>query len=176
MTRRIFFSFHFERDCWRAGQVRNSWLTKPDRANAGFWDAATWEKVKKEGEVAVKRWINKQLENTSVTVVLIGTETSSRKYVRYEIQKSIERGNGIVAVYIHNLKAQKGETDKKGDLDFGKIDGEHDFSELYHIYDWVNDNGYENLGDWVERAALIAGRSPCEPPATRSTNRPSCVR
>jgi hypothetical protein len=25
MARRGFFSFHYERDCWRAGQVGNSW-------------------------------------------------------------------------------------------------------------------------------------------------------
>ncbi len=39
MARRVFFSFHYERDVWRAGQVRNSWVTK-DREEAGFWDAA----------------------------------------------------------------------------------------------------------------------------------------
>ena len=37
-------------------QVRNSWVTKPDREAAGFWDAASWEEVKK-GDEAVKRWI-----------------------------------------------------------------------------------------------------------------------
>jgi hypothetical protein len=50
MPRRVFFSFHYERDLWRAGQVRNSWVTKPDREAAGFWDAAAWEEVKKKGE------------------------------------------------------------------------------------------------------------------------------
>ena len=90
MVRRVFFSFHYERDAWRASQVRNSWVTKPDREAAGFWDAAEWEKVKKQGDAAIKRWIDKGLEGTSVTVVLIGTETCSRKWVRYEIQKSHE--------------------------------------------------------------------------------------
>jgi len=40
MARRVFFSFHYERDNWRAGQARNSWVTK-DRESAGFWDAGT---------------------------------------------------------------------------------------------------------------------------------------
>lgn len=25
-------------------------------------------------------------------------------------------------------------------------------------YDWVNDDGYNNFGDWVEKAAKKAGR------------------
>lgn len=47
MARKVFFSFHYERDVWRAAQVRNSWVTKPDRETAGFWDSASWEEVKK---------------------------------------------------------------------------------------------------------------------------------
>lgn len=85
MARRVFFSFHYERDIWRASQIRNSWVTKPDRKTAGFWDAASWEEVKKKGEDAILRWIDNQLNGTSVTVVLIGAETSERKYVGYEI-------------------------------------------------------------------------------------------
>ena len=38
MARRVFFSFHYERDHWRANVVRNSWVTK-DRESAGFFDA-----------------------------------------------------------------------------------------------------------------------------------------
>jgi hypothetical protein len=49
MTRRTFFIFFYERDGWRAGQVRNCWVTQ-DREVAGFWDAAAWESVKKKGE------------------------------------------------------------------------------------------------------------------------------
>jgi hypothetical protein len=62
MARHVFFSFHYERDIWRASQVRNSWVTKEDQKAAGFWDAASWEEVKKKGEEATKRWIDKQLE------------------------------------------------------------------------------------------------------------------
>lgn len=104
MARRVFFSFHYEKDIWRASQVRNSWVTKPDREAAGFWDAASWEEIKKKGDEAVKRWIRDQLNGTSVTVVLIGTETSERRYVQYEIEQSWERNNGLIGVYIHNIK------------------------------------------------------------------------
>src|ERR1700704_1036722 len=102
MARRVFFSFHYERDVWRASQIRNCWVTK-DRESAGFWDAAAWEEVKKKTDGDIEKWINMQLTGTSVTVVLIGAETSTRKYVGYEIVQSHRRGNGMLGVYIHNI-------------------------------------------------------------------------
>jgi hypothetical protein len=145
MARRVFFSFHYERDIWRASQVRNSWVTKPDRESAGFWDSASWEEVKKKGDAAIKRWIRDQMKGTSVTVVLIGAETSSRKYVKYEIEHSWEKGNGLIGVYIHRIKDKDGNTDTKGDDPFTGY-------KNIRTYDWVSDDGYNNLGSWVEAA------------------------
>ena len=147
MARRVFFSFHYERDIWRASQVRNSWVTKPDRESAGFWDAASWEEVKKKGDEAVKRWIRDQLQGTSVTVVLIGTETADRKYVRFEIEESWDRNNGLIGVYIHNIRDQSRSTEPRGTDPFIAMGYKN-----FKTYDWVNDNGYLNLGDWVEAA------------------------
>jgi len=175
MPRRVFFSFHYERDAWRAAQVRNSWVTKEDREAAGFWDSAEWEAVQRQGDEAVKRWIDRQIEGTSVTVVLIGAETFNRKWVIYEVQRSLDKGNGIVGIRIHNLKDQNGNTDKPGDIDSLEIDGKK-FSEVFPVYDWVNDNGYDNLGDWIERAALVAGRPELEAPLPRSARPSSCIR
>lgn len=163
MARRVFFSFHFERDIWRVGQVRNSWLLKPDRESAGFWDAAKWEAVKKQGDEAIKRWINSSLDSTSVTVVLIGAETSTRRWVQYEIRRSHIRGNGMIGIRIHNIKDQFGKTDTFGQATFGEIKKDalgtsKYFKDLYPIYDWVTDNGRENLGAWVDTAARKAGR------------------
>jgi hypothetical protein len=114
MARKTFFSFHYERDAWRAGQVRNCWVTKPDRESAGFWDAAAWESVKKKGDEAIEKWIDDQLKGTSVTVVLIGTETSERKYVGYEIKQSHNKGNGMLGITIHNMKDVNSRTDTAG--------------------------------------------------------------
>jgi len=147
MARRVFFGFHYERDIWRASQVRNSWVTKPDRETAGFWDAASWEEVKKKGDEAIKRWIREQLSGTTVTVVLIGTETSERKYVQYEISQSWEKGNGLIGVYIHKIKDKEGNTESKGADPFVKMGYKN-----IKTYDWVDDNGYKNIGDWVESA------------------------
>ena len=162
MARRVFFSFHYERDVWRAGQVRNSWVTK-DRESAGFWDSVSWEEVKKKGNTAIETWIDDQLKGTSVTVVLIGAETASRPYVGYEIKQSHIRDNGMLGIYIHNLKDMNGRSDTKGNNPFDNWQVEADgrkaiFSSLYPTYDWVNDNGRSNMGNWIEAAAKKAGR------------------
>src|SRR5882762_2017770 len=107
MARHAFFSFHYQNDIWRASQVRNAWVTQ-DRDTAGFWDAADWGKVKRGGESAIERWIENQLNGTSVTVVLIGSQTAERKFVKYEVRRSHELGKGLLGIRIHKLKDRNG--------------------------------------------------------------------
>lgn len=163
MARRVFFSFHYENDVWRANIVRNSWVTKPNTETAGFIDAAAFEQVKRGGDVGIKKWIDDQLIGTTVTAVLIGSDTNNREYVKYELQKSWEKGNGILGIYIHQIKDRYGYTSLKGNDTFGPIftslfDNKKYFYERFETYDWVNDNGYTNLGTWIETAAKKAGK------------------
>ena len=37
-------------------------------------------------------------------MVLIGAETANRPWVKYEIEQSIARKNGLLGIYIHRLK------------------------------------------------------------------------
>jgi hypothetical protein len=143
---------------WRVNQVRNSWVAREDREAAGFIDAAEWEEVKQDGEEAIKEWIGDQMHGTSVTAVLIGNETADRDWVRYEIKKSIERGNGIVGIKVHSLKDKEGSTDFGGSNPLKKFVVEQDgdvktLSSIFPTYHWNRDNGRENIGEWVEEAA-----------------------
>jgi len=113
MARKVFFSFHYERDIWRTNVVRNSGVVEGSAA-AGFYDASLWEEAKKKGDADVKKLIDKGLIGTSVTVVLIGAETSSRKFVDYEIEQSIARGNGLLGINISYIKDKDGKTDSQG--------------------------------------------------------------
>lgn len=158
MVRRVFFSFHYGRDVWRVNQVRNSWVAKEDREAAGYIDAAEWEEVKRDGEDAIKEWIDEQLHGTSVTAILIGNETATRDWVHYEIKKSIERGNGIVGIKIHSLKDKEGRTDFSGSNPLKKFVVEEKsnaktLSSIFPTYHWEKDNGRENISEWVEEAA-----------------------
>jgi hypothetical protein len=68
MARRVFFSFHYQRDIWRVNQIR-SIPNVTGCASAGFQDASIWEDAKKKGDAAIKALINKGLENTSVCMM-----------------------------------------------------------------------------------------------------------
>ena len=141
MARRVFFSFHYQRDLWRVNVVRNSGLIEGVSA-AGFHDASLWEETKRKGSTAVRTLIDGGLDSTTVTVVLIGAETASRIWVSYEIEQSRARGNGILGVRIHNIKDQDGRTDPPGPVPaaLAKLSAD--------VYTWE----YGKLGEWVENA------------------------
>ena len=146
MARRAFFSFKYK-DVSRAMVVRNSWVTQGTEA-AGFIDAADFEEIKRKGDTAIKNWIDNQLKGTSVTVVLVGAQTCSSRWVKYEIEKSIEIGNGLLGIDVSKIKDLQGNTsDQCGHIPKG-----------YKFYLWNNDDGYKNMGDWIEQAAKDAGR------------------
>lgn len=104
MSRKTFFSFHYQEDVWRAWNVRNSWVVAKDKESEGFYDASVFEASQKEGDNALKNFLRDGLKNTSVTCVLAGQYTASRRWVRYEIVRSVLKGNGLLTVDIHGLK------------------------------------------------------------------------
>ena len=103
MARRVFFSFNHDDDIWRANQVRNANVVAGSHL-AGFFDHSEYEVAKTEGKLGIQRMILRHLKDTTVTVVLIGTETAKRPWVKYEIKQSIARKNGLLGIYIHRLK------------------------------------------------------------------------
>jgi hypothetical protein len=109
MARRVFFSFHYQNDIFRVNQIRNSHVVEGCAA-AGFQDASLWEEARRKGDSAIKTLIDNGLLNSSVTVVLIGEQTAQRRYVTYEIEKSLERGNGLLGIHIHNIRNYDGRT------------------------------------------------------------------
>lgn len=137
MARRVFFSFHYD-DIMNANIVRMSGQFKPT-ADTGFYDASLWEEAKTKGDPAIKKLIDAGLNNTGVTCVLLGKETSARKWCRYEVDKSLEDGKGILGIYLPNQ-------DKHGPKWLSTKD--------IPIYSW-DDGKFPN---WVEKAAKDAGR------------------
>lgn len=126
MAKRVFFSFHYKDVIdFRANVVRKHWVLKGDREEAGYFDASIWEEAKKQNEIGLKRLINGALENTTVTCVLVGSETYARTWVRYEIIQSICRGNRTFGVHINQIKGKDQLT---------KINGPNPFDYLAFRY------------------------------------------
>jgi MTH538 TIR-like domain (DUF1863) len=77
----------------------------------------------------------------------VRTETASRPWVDYEMEKSIEKGNGLIGVRIHWIKDQTGRRSDRGPTP----------AVLTHdgvrVYDWDRNN----FGRWVEWA-IDAGK------------------
>jgi hypothetical protein len=148
MARRVFFSFHYQRDIWRINQIRSIPNVTGCTA-AGFQDASLWEEARKKSDAAIEKMIDDALENTTVTVVFIGNQTANRKFINYEITQSIKRGNGLFGIQIHHLENQNQETDAPGATPKLLID--HGFK----VYRYVD---HEKLANRIEKAALAAGK------------------
>lgn len=105
--RRVFFSFHYQEDCFRVNQIRNSWRIghEGDREAAGFFDASLWETSQRKSADSLKALIRDGLKNTSVTCVLVGEHTYRRRWVQYEIAQSLVCGNGLFAVSLEGIKS-----------------------------------------------------------------------
>lgn len=162
MARKVFFSFHYDRDVRRVVQVRNSWVVRATGEAQPFYDKAEFEEAKKRAG-GIEKWIEEQLKGTSVTVVLFGAETYEREWVRHEIDRSYRLGKGILAIDIHNIKDPQNGTDRQGKnpLDYWSVERNGrkiEFSEIYKTYDWIRDDGYNNMTSWIEAAAKAAGR------------------
>lgn len=139
--------------------VRNRWVTYGNQMLSGIIDHAEFEKIERQGDVAIKRWIDNQLNNTTATVVLIGADTLNRRYVQYEICESIKRRNAIIGVYINNVRDLNGSfsnpCNKHTIIGYYNDGRPAYFDEVADgIYDYVYEDGYSNLDLWVEKAVV----------------------
>jgi hypothetical protein len=93
MARKVFFSFDYD------DIVRNSNVVRGPDKQLPFSDHSLYEAAKNTLG-SIKRAIDTAISGTSVTVVLNGQATWNSRWVRYEIAKSFEKGNGFIVVDI----------------------------------------------------------------------------
>ena len=176
VKRRVFFSFHYEQDAWRAAQIRNAGTLD---GNEPISDN-TWEEVKRRDDVALKKWIDDQIRPRSCTVVLIGSHTAGRKWIEYEIKKSWNDRKGLLGIYIHKLLDKNGCPSVQGRNPFDNIPVPtsqrllplRSMSSVVPIYDprppsnhlalskAVYNHIKDNIADWVENAIQTRNQYP----------------
>lgn len=149
MGRKVFYSFHFDNDNWRAGQVRNIGAVEGDRPVNGN----KWEEVKSKSDATIKEWIDNNLRDKSCLVVLIGEKTSERKWVNYEINRAWELGKAVCGIYVHKLENVYGNQSSKGKNPLANYIPifESDYSTSKYVYDDIKNN----ISDLVERAIKV---------------------
>ena len=158
VKRQVFYSFHYKNDVLRVSQIRNIGAlvdNKPVSEN-------DWEEVKKKGEAGIKKWIDSSMNNRSCVIVLIGEETSKRKWVKYEIEKAWNSGKGVLGVYIHNIKCPNKGKSKYGANPFDNFTlnkGKTKLSSVVKCYNPTPSDAYNsianNLESWIEEAIKI---------------------
>ncbi len=158
MPRKVFYSFHYVPDNWRASQVRNMGSIEGSTVASDN----DWETVKRGGDAAVQRWIDAQISGRSCGVVLIGSATAGRKWINYEIEKCWNDGKGLLGIHIHNLKDRDGRQSSKGANPFATFtlkNGTVPLSSVVKAYDpphFMSTDVYShiqaNLEQWIESA------------------------
>lgn len=159
MARKVFTSFHYIYDNWRANQIRNIGKIQGNT----IVSANKWEEVTRGGNKAIKKWIDDNMKGKSCVIVLVGEKTATRKWIKYEIEKAWNDGRALLGIYIHNLKNNFGEKANKGNNPFeGFSLGNKKLSSVVkcynppymkstNVYDYIKNN----LEDWVEEAIEI---------------------
>lgn len=159
MAKRVFFSFHYQPDNWRASQVRNFGAIE---GNVPVADN-DWETVTRGGDAAIERWISEQMKGRSCTVVLIGANTAGRKWINHEIKKAWNDGLGLVGIHIHELIDSNQQKASKGANPFdGFTVGGRRLADIVRTYDpphWDSRVVYNYIGQnieaWVDEAIRI---------------------
>lgn len=153
----VFFSFHFDNDVMRVQQVRNIGALEDNRPAS----ANDWEEVKRKGDAAIEKWIDENMKYRSCVVVLVGSETANRKWVKHEIRKAWADGKGLVGVHVHNLKCPRNGQCGQGGNPFYQFtfDSGKRLSDVVKCY---NPNAYDSYNDiaknleaWVDEAIWI---------------------
>ncbi len=161
MAKRVFFSFHYQPDNWRASQVRNIGAID----GSAVASDNDWETIKRGGDAAIQRWIEGQISGRSCAIVLIGASTAGRKWINYEIKKCWDDGKGLLGIYVHNLKDRQGLQTTKGTNPFSEFtlkNGTVPLSSVVQAYDppyYSSTDVYayiqNNLETWIDDAIRI---------------------
>lgn len=112
----VFYSFHFQEDFWRVMQIMNMGAIGGQHINS-----QAWETVKRQGDRAIKNWIEKEMKYKSAVIVLNGRYTASRPWVQYEIQRAWQIRKPLLAIDINCLLDQNGHSSLQGGDPFACI-------------------------------------------------------
>ncbi|MDR3306493.1 MAG: TIR domain-containing protein [Endomicrobium sp.] len=153
VKRRVFFSFDYDNDVMRVSQIKQMGVIEDGSTLVSSND---WEKIKRGGYTAIKKWINDNMNGRSCIVVLIGTDTAESKWVKYEIEKAWNDGKGVLGIYIHNIKCARHGYCPIGNNPFDFTYNGQNLSSYVECFNPKDYDAYNditnNLENWIERA------------------------
>ena len=143
MTRGIFISFQHK----NRNQAKGFNLLNYNKSvDISFRGRHLLDPIKSDNKDYIWRKIKEQLHGTSVTVVLLGERTHRSTWVKREIEESVARGNGVVAIRLKDVDSP---------LSPKSCVGKALHAAGAEVVGW-NPHAFAEA---IERAALAAGRS-----------------
>lgn len=94
--RNVFISFS-HKDIADINLLRGQ--SKNENSDLQFSDHSVKEPFNSENADYIKREITKKIKQASVTVIYLSSNTSKSRWVKWEVEKSLAMGKGVVAVY-----------------------------------------------------------------------------
>lgn len=154
--RQVFYSFHFDNDVMRVQQIRNIGVIEGNTPVS----ANDWEEIKRKGDQSIEKWIDENMKYRSCVIVLVGSDTSNRKWVKHEIKKAWADGKGLLGIYIHNIKCPRNGICKPGNNPFDQFYvNEKPLSKIVKCYNPNPSDAYNdianNIDSWIEEAIKI---------------------
>jgi hypothetical protein len=153
----VFYSFHYDRDAWRVQQVMQMGAVE----GQPLLNSQDWERIKRQGDQAIKNWIAQQMKYKTAVVVLVGAQTAARRWVKYEITEAWNDKRPLVGVRIHGLADNQGNASPPGSNPFAEVTFKSGGSLADHVPLFtptgsttaaVYANIKANLPGWVARA------------------------
>lgn len=143
MGRRVFISYQHRDQMKAKGFNLLRWNRNVDLEFVG---RHLLDPVDSSNEPYIRQKILEQLKGSSVTVVLVGKETHRSDWVKWEIEKSVEKENpnGVLAILL----------DDSATLPVGSPVGDALREVGAEVIDWKP----HEFADTIERAAKAAGR------------------
>lgn len=137
----VFLSYHYDSDNKIARQITE--IINTDTIN--IFTVIREDEKEKDDEI-VKNWVDEKIKGTRITILLISKETLNRKYVSYELEKSLSQRNSIIPILIDS--EENAFDDEKIDLIIQKLDTELLGMKL-KLRKWYQENGKENILRWL---------------------------
>jgi len=110
MPRKAFYIYQHTRDYWRANQIRQMGIVQ---GPLPVTDQRRKENMARK-DVYIQKWLDEEMRDKPIAIVLIGHRTANRKWINYEIDKAWKDNKGILGIYVHRLKDHNGEQSQRG--------------------------------------------------------------
>lgn len=146
MAKSVFYSFQYANDWWRVNTIKSMGVIEGQPVLA----SQDWESVKRQGEGAIWRWIEKQMAGKDAVVVLVGSGTANRPWVRQEIAYAWDNHIPLCGVRIHGLKDQNQRTASAGADPFAQVSLKNggtvaDYIQPYSPSGWDSQSVYADI-------------------------------